>query len=76
MAAPDAIPGAGDRLAAWLAAGHHGTMDWMAETAARRSDPRALWNGVRSIIMLGLNYGPDEDPRAALARRDAGVVSV
>ncbi len=51
-------------------------MDWMAETAERRSEPRALWAEVRSVIMLGLNYGPEDDPRAALARRDAGAVSV
>ena len=76
MASPDAIPGAGARLDAWLAAGHHGTMDWMAETAARRGSPRSLWAEVRSVVMLGLNYGPEADPRAVLARRDAGAVSV
>ena len=51
-------------------------MDWMAGTAERRRDPRALWSEVRSVIMLGLNYGPETDPLAALARRDAGAVSV
>ncbi len=76
ITAPDAIPEAAPRLAAWLAAGNHGTMEWMAETAERRSSPRALWGEVRSVIMLGLNYGPDTDPRADLARRDAGTISV
>ncbi|MGI3903562.1 MAG: tRNA epoxyqueuosine(34) reductase QueG [Janthinobacterium lividum] len=76
ITAPDAIPEAAPRLAAWLAAGHHGSMEWMAETAERRSSPRALWGEVRSVIMLGLNYGPDTDPRADLARRDAGTISV
>ncbi len=28
-------------------------------------DPRVLWPAVRSIIMLGVNYGPDEDPLRA-----------
>jgi epoxyqueuosine reductase len=51
-------------------------MDWMAGTAERRRDPRALWGEVRSVIMLGLNYGPETDPLAALARRDAGAISV
>ncbi len=51
-------------------------MAWMAGTAERRRDPRALWGEVRSIIMLGLNYGPDTDPLAVLERRDAGAVSV
>ncbi|WP_428977967.1 tRNA epoxyqueuosine(34) reductase QueG [Lichenibacterium ramalinae] len=76
VASPDAVPEAAARLRAWLAAGHHGTMDWMAETAERRASPRALWGDVRSVVMLGLNYGPETDPRAALARRDAGAVSV
>ena len=51
-------------------------MAWMAETAARRGNPSALWPEVRSIIMLGMNYGPDSDPRVALAKRDRGTISV
>src|SRR3984957_3464531 len=67
---------AAERLAAWLADGAHGNMTWMAETFARRADPRALMGDAKSIVMLGLNYGPSADPRAALEQRDAGVVSV
>ncbi|MDN2567093.1 tRNA epoxyqueuosine(34) reductase QueG [Aquibium sp. A9E412] len=73
---PDAVEGSGERLAAFLKLGRHGTMDWMADTAARRASPRALWSQVRSIVMLGMNYGPDEDPLAVLARRDRGAISV
>jgi epoxyqueuosine reductase len=51
-------------------------MDWMAETQERRSAPRHLWPDVRSIIMLGMNYGPDDDPRANLMRKDIGHISV
>jgi len=51
-------------------------MTWMATTAARRGDPRALWSEVRSVIMLGLNYGPDGDPLAILKQRDRGAISV
>jgi epoxyqueuosine reductase len=64
------------RLQAWLARGHHGSMSWMAETAERRADPRALWDAVRSIVMLGVNYGPQRDPLAALRHRDRGAISV
>ncbi len=51
-------------------------MAWMAANAARRSEPRALWPDVRSVIMLGINYGPDADPLAILKRRKHGAISV
>ncbi len=51
-------------------------MDWMADTAERRADPRALWGDVKSIIMLGVNYGPKDDPLAALGDKSAGAISV
>ncbi len=76
MTASDAIPEAGARLDDWLADGRHGDMGWMAETAWRRADPRHLWPEVRSIVMLGLNYGPDTDPRASLERHERGTISV
>jgi epoxyqueuosine reductase len=76
VAAPDALPEAPSRLAAWLAAGAHGDMDWMAANAPRRADPNVLWPAVRSIIMLGVNYGADGDPLAALSDRAAGNISV
>jgi epoxyqueuosine reductase len=76
VASPDSAPLAAARLATAVAAGHHGTMDWLAETAARRGDPRILWPQVRSIVMLGMNYGPERDPLEALAQKDRGTISV
>ncbi|MGB3026919.1 MAG: tRNA epoxyqueuosine(34) reductase QueG [Paradevosia shaoguanensis] len=76
IAPAEARPDLGDKLAAALAAGWHGDMDWMAETAERRASPKALWPAARSIIMLGINYGPDSDPMAMLARKSAGNISV
>jgi epoxyqueuosine reductase len=73
---PDAIPQAAHRLAQFLADANHGDMEWMSASAQRRGDPRELWGEARSIIMLGLNYGPDRDPRAILARRERGAISV
>jgi epoxyqueuosine reductase len=64
------------RLFAWLAEGSHGDMGWMAETFERRVDPRTLMPKARSLILVGLNYGPKEDPRAALARKSSGAISV
>ena len=51
-------------------------MIWMVAHAERRGDPRVLWPDVRSIVMLGLNYGPDEDPLTLLNERDRGGISV
>ncbi len=76
VARPDAAPQAKARLAQFLADGMHGDMIWMETTAERRGDPRMLWPELRSIIMLGLNYGPDADPLAILKRRERGAISV
>ena len=73
---PDAAPLAGDRLAAFVASGFHGSMDWIAETIERRSAPANLWPDVRSIIVLAMNYGPDRDPRALQSLSERGAISV
>ncbi len=73
---PDAIPDAKERLGEFIDAGRHGTMEWMAETRDRRGDPRTLWSDVRSIVVFGLNYGPDEDPRDILTKPDKAAISV
>jgi epoxyqueuosine reductase len=72
---PDAVPELRDRLPAWLAEGHHGGMEWMAERADQRADPATLWPGVRSVVVLGMNYGPEGDPLALLARRERGAIA-
>jgi epoxyqueuosine reductase len=76
VVAPDAIPQAKDRFAAFLRDGGHGDMDWLARNPERRVDPRTLWPEVRAIIMLGFNYGPAHDPLGVLARRERGAISV
>jgi len=73
---PGSIPQAPARLAEFIDAGRHGTMDWMPETQARRADPSVLWSEVRSIVVFGLNYGPDEDPRGILDKPDKAAISV
>jgi epoxyqueuosine reductase len=72
----DLGPEARTRLADFLAAGQHGDMGWLADRAEQRADPRALWPEARSVIALGLSYAPDDDPLAALHRRDRGAISV
>ncbi|MFG1261144.1 MULTISPECIES: tRNA epoxyqueuosine(34) reductase QueG [Xanthobacter] len=76
IARPEAARPAGEKLRAWVADGAYGDMGWMAETLDRRADPLTLWPDMRSVILLGLNYGPAEDPRAVLAQKSAGAISV
>ncbi len=56
--------------------GRHGDMDWLQTTFDRRRTPRALWDDVKSVIVLGMNYGPADDPLAVLANPTAGGISV
>jgi epoxyqueuosine reductase len=51
-------------------------MDYMEETRSRRAAPRALWPEVKSVVILGLNYGPEDDALATLAQKDRGNISV
>ncbi len=64
------------RLAAFLDAGRHGDMGWMAARAEQRGNPGALWPEAVSVVALGLSYAPDEPPLATLARPDRGNISV
>jgi epoxyqueuosine reductase len=73
---PDAISKAGHYFREFLETGAHGDMDWLAANPQRRTDPRVLWPGVRSVIMLGVNYGPDENPLSILQQRSRGAISV
>jgi epoxyqueuosine reductase len=69
-------PDDGANLARYLAEGRHGEMAWMATTADRRAEPRALWPDAVSVICCGMNYAPAADPLAVLADPDAAAISV
>ncbi|MCA0870551.1 tRNA epoxyqueuosine(34) reductase QueG [Seohaeicola saemankumensis] len=73
---PGDVPQVADRLRAFVEAGYHGQMGWMAERMHWRGDPAALWPEARSVIMLAESYAPEQDPRAVLGRRDRGAISV
>lgn len=73
---PDAIPDAPARLRDFLEKKHHGDMGWMETHEARRNHPQNLWADVKSIIMLGMNYGPDYDPMENLSLYERGNISV
>jgi len=76
VADPAAIADAAKYFRSFLETGAHGDMDWLAASPERRTDPRVLWPDVRSVIMLGVNYGPDQNPLAILEQRTRGAISI
>jgi epoxyqueuosine reductase len=49
-------------FAQWVAEGKYGDMQWLARNVERRSDPRLVVPGARSVIMLAMNYYQGEAP--------------
>jgi epoxyqueuosine reductase len=76
VTAPDGSAHARQHFLDFVASGAHGEMAWLAANPGRRTDPLMLWPDVRSVIMLGVNYGPDQDPLALLQERSRGAISV
>ena len=70
------VPQVYGRLEAFLQAGYHGQMRWLAERTHWRGDPSALWPEARSVIMLAESYTPEHDPTEVLAHPELGAISV
>lgn len=73
---PDKVAYAGVHLKQFVEQDLHGEMDWMRDTLERRSQPNNLWQEVETVIMLGMNYGPTQNPLWQLEHKDKGVISV
>jgi epoxyqueuosine reductase len=43
-------------LMEWLRRGYNGTMNWMEKSFEKRTDPRKVLDGAKSVISLGKNY--------------------
>lgn len=72
------LAAAGDRLAAWLEAGRHGEMDYMAAHGDKRSRPEALVPGTLRVVCVRMGYWPGDSatpPKNALAHGELGYVS-
>ncbi|MCZ4279327.1 tRNA epoxyqueuosine(34) reductase QueG [Kiloniella laminariae] len=65
-----------ENLRTFLARGYHGDMGWMENRLEWRENPTAMWEDAKSIIVLGVNYGPSEPPLANLAYDERGNISV
>ncbi|UTW59186.1 tRNA epoxyqueuosine(34) reductase QueG [Kordiimonas sp. SCSIO 12603] len=54
----------------------YASMEWMAERIHQREHPQNLWPEAKSVIMLAVNYGPKDDPRLLLDKKDRANISV
>lgn len=66
-------------LTEFIENGFHGDMGWLAAKADRRASPRGLWPDARSVVVVGANYAPHEDPLDAMHRQQShgrGTISV
>ncbi|MBX3707225.1 MAG: tRNA epoxyqueuosine(34) reductase QueG [Pseudomonadales bacterium] len=65
-----------DKVRAWLAAGHHGGMDWLARNLDKRLDPALLEPGTCRVISARMDYRPPgADPLEVLADPRLAYVS-
>lgn len=76
IADPKSVVDAGEFLKIAVERGYHGDMEWMEQTLERRSSPQNLWKDVRSVVMLAMNYGPEQDPRIYTQYKNKGNISV
>ncbi len=76
VCAPGAAPQTAARLAAFVDAGYHGQMGWMAERMGWRGEAQALWPAARSVIMLAEAYTPKHDPLEVLDAPEKAAISV
>jgi epoxyqueuosine reductase len=76
FARADAAPESAARLDDWLQSGAHGEMAWMEARHEQRGRPTRLWPEARSLIMLGMNYAPREDPMRLADAAQIGRISI
>src|SRR5687767_14817528 len=62
-------------LNTWLARGYAGEMAWMARSAERRADVRAVVPGARSVIVMGTVYNVDRPYSTEIADRRIALVA-
>ena len=75
VASAEGAPRDAAALRQFVELGYAGDMTWLPATAERRAAPRALWPEARSIVVVGINYGPAHDPLGLLDAPTRGIVS-
>lgn len=62
IASADPLDGDDSRLQAWLAAGSHSEMSYLATTAAVRAHPARFLPGARSVVCVAMSYHDAHEP--------------
>ncbi len=65
-----------DNLKKYISNSYHGEMNWLKDTFHRRKSPNFLWKDAKSLIILGVNYGPKTNPLKKLSKIKFGNISV
>jgi epoxyqueuosine reductase len=73
--APIVAPRAQEGLQEFIQRGYHGDMQWLENNLERRADPAALWAQAKSIVVVGHNYAPAQNPLDKLADKSHGNIS-
>ena len=76
FAPADLGAGPGEGLRRFLGEGRHATMDWLAGRVSERASPKGLWADAHSVVVVGLNYGPHENPLTSRHEHNTGAISV
>ena len=66
---PQIPPRNQERYRAFVEKGEHASMAWLENRLNQRVDPQALWDQVQSVMVVGQNYAPSDDPKQDWARR-------
>ena len=61
------------RLLGWLDAGYAGNMTWLHSNLEKRTDPAKLLPGAKSVIVVGLNYKPQNGHPSSVLRHPSAV---
>lgn len=56
IAKAEALTEEAQQLYTWLGRGYHASMEWMARNIEKRTDPRLIVPGAKSVISVALNY--------------------
>ena len=66
IARAEALPKDALYLKAYIDAGKHGDMEYLARNTEKRTDPRMLVPGCKSVVVVLLNYNPEKVQEAHL----------